>query len=269
MSESPNPDPILDSLAGRTIVRGLWDDYSACWIWLDDSRIIEFRAHWCNDSTADGELSEIETIDVARCHHCGQPHPDRKLYRRVNGNGYAYCIDGNHMAIIPDLPRGTMTEPTTDDVNVIAGDEDDMPTATVHLDPDGHLEGVTVASEQIDRPWALQITDGADRWLCVELDGTVTTGPGVELNDMARRFWQAVTELAPDRPDSDDDKVWDFARPDPPRSEQRWCRRCTNPIVENADGSFTHSAGEVGLGHIPDPLPAGVDPLAMGTNGDD
>lgn len=102
---------IAASLVGRTIVAAdwpddvdHWGDAGVCVLRLDDGRIIEFGA-WGHDAWGP-TIGDVETIDVAECLHCAQPHPFARVssgFHERNHYGlptvtFAYCSDGNHAA---------------------------------------------------------------------------------------------------------------------------------------------------------------------------
>lgn len=61
MTTEPDDDPLLASLAGRTILRATEDDDDIL-LELDDGRIIEFVGLWQNDSTAGVLISESRPL---------------------------------------------------------------------------------------------------------------------------------------------------------------------------------------------------------------
>ena len=107
----------LDTLVGRTITRVLafdaspdheWEHHETFWLWLDDGRAFEFSSYGYD---ADGAtFSELDLIDIERCAHCGEPHPDTDIFvveyespynterGLTKGQRYTYCTDGMHIA---------------------------------------------------------------------------------------------------------------------------------------------------------------------------
>lgn len=103
---------LLDSLVGRTVVRGRWFDESpnggwahheTAWLWFDDGRVIEFSSYGYD---ADGAtVNEIEVMDIVSCGHCGEPHPDIEIIEHWGTGERVYFCDGNHAQKAPPTSK--------------------------------------------------------------------------------------------------------------------------------------------------------------------